>query len=340
MSYHTSFLVSCCGAYDDSGMGTGGLVCVHEGRAVVVDKSDSTGLCLSGETIFRAVRPMRSVLGYDANGLKYWLRLPSIRDVHDVLLIDGAFVCASTGLNELCWFDPLGNLRRRWQAQGERDAWHLNCLWQAEGRLYASAFGEFASHRGWAANSLKTGFIFDVETGEKVVEGLSGPHNPRFVDGDWVVCNSHTKTLTISKPSGQVQEVRLESFTRGLAFDERYFYVGESANRKDPVLKDHSMVAIVDRATLAVVDRIKIPIPEIYEIALLPVEFAAAMATQPGRFAFDVSDERVRALEVQVERGYDEIRKLKQTLNDERSASLRYRLGTFRRKLMRAISLR
>ena len=36
MSAFPSFLVSCCGAYDDSGLGTGGLVVVHEGRAVVL----------------------------------------------------------------------------------------------------------------------------------------------------------------------------------------------------------------------------------------------------------------------------------------------------------------
>jgi hypothetical protein len=39
------FLVTCLGAYDDSGVGTGGFVCVHEGQALILDKIDSTGLC-------------------------------------------------------------------------------------------------------------------------------------------------------------------------------------------------------------------------------------------------------------------------------------------------------
>jgi len=131
--------------------------------------------------------------------------------------------------------------------------------------------------------------------------------------------------------------VRLNGFTRGLAFDENYYYVGESANRKDPVLKDYSTVAILERASLEVVERIRIPIPEIYEIALVPPQFAETMAAQPQRFTFGEADERVAALEQQVERGYDEIRRLRYSLTQAQNASLRFRFGTFRRKLARSL---
>jgi len=332
----SSFLVSCCGAYADSGLGTGGLVCVHAGQAVVLDKLDSTGLWPVGDAFYRAVRGLRTIVGYTPDGLKSWLKLPDLRDVHDVVLHEGLWVCASTGQNELRWYDAFGSLRRAWRAAGEGDAWHLNCLWLAGGRLYASAFGEFAEHRGWAAGCEETGFIFDVETGEKVVRGLTGPHNPRYIDGAWVVCNSHAKTLAVQQ-GGRLRHVPLGGFTRGLAYDDTYFYVGESANRKDPVLKDYSTVAILERATLQVVERVRVPIPEIYEIALLPPQFAANMAAQPERFAFGAADEQLAALEQQVERGYDEIRRLRYSLTQAQNASLRYRFGTFRRKLARAL---
>jgi hypothetical protein len=337
MTEFSSLLVSCCGAYADSGLGTGGLACLHEGRAVVVDKQDSTGLWLAGDTAYRAVRSMHCVLGYDTSGLKYWLDLPDVKDVHDLLLLDGLFVVASTGRNELCWYDPLGNLVKRWRADGQSDAWHLNCLWPAGGRLYASAFGKFPEHRGWAVAGQQTGIIFDVDTGEEIVGGLSGPHNPRYLDGVWLVCNSHTKTLFLQEDSGAQREVRLEAFTRGLAYDERYFYVGESANRKDTAPKNHSNVVVLERTNLEIVGRLQVPIPEIYEIVVLPSEFAASIVAQPERFAFDFNAKRVAALEGQVERGYQEIRRLRHSLTQTQNASLRYRLGTFRRKLVRAI---
>ncbi|RYD72485.1 MAG: DUF4915 domain-containing protein [Verrucomicrobiaceae bacterium] len=301
-----SFLVTSVGAYADSGIGTGGFVCVHEGKAVTIDKIDSTGLCVDGEIVYRFARGLKSIVGYDREGICYQLRTEDGLDVHDILLYDGKFLCVATGTNEVIWLDPLGNVVRRWQADGKDDAWHLNCVWKEGERLYFSAFGRFASHREWVGKCRGLGFIFDLESGKDVVTGLSGPHNPRRIDGQWVVCDSHASSLELRDPDGTPKTIQLGGFTRGLAYDDHYFYVGESANRKAEKPAETSAVAIVDRKTHEVVDRITIPFPEIYEVVMISPDFAQRIVSDLPRFQINAAAERIRLLEEQVELGVRE----------------------------------
>ncbi len=330
-----SYLVTCVGAYDDSGIGTGGFVCVHEGKATVVDKIDSTGLCEAGGTYYRFMRGLQSIVGYREDGLRFVLKVPDARDVHDFTLRDGQFICVSTGTNEILWVDPLGRVTRRWQAGGERDAWHLNCLCEVNGRLHVSAFGEFAEHRGWVGKCQGRGFILDFESGEKVVTGLNGPHNPRYIGGEWVVCDSHAHSVVFRKGSEPPRTLQLAGFTRGLACDEHYLYVGESADRKAEVPAAVSSIAVIDRSTHQVVERFEVPFPEIYEIQIVPADFARAMASNTDAFRLDRSQERFTQLERQVEIGWQEIASLKRRLDPLLGVEyLRGRLVQFKRRLV------
>jgi len=331
---HRSFLVTCIGAYDDSGLGTGGFVCLHEGATVVLDKIDSTGLCAHGETVYRFARGIRAIVGYRRDGFRLLLNIPEGRDVHDIVVRDGQFVCASTGNNEVLWLDPLGGVLRRWKADGERDAWHLNCFCDVEGRLHISGFGRFATHRGWTEGCLGRGFVLDLESGKEVVNGLNGPHNPRLIDGEWVICDSHVSALVLQRPGEAARRIALDGFTRGLDHDADFFYVGESANRKAPLPCDHSSVAIVNRRTQEVADRIAVPFPEIYEVLKIAPEFAAAILENPAAFQLDQTDERLAALENQVAIGWRENHELKRRLSDVRGfEQLRARLLTIKRRL-------
>ena len=198
--WHRHFLVSCLGAYDDSGLGTGGFVAVHDGVPTIIDKIDSTGLCRHGDVVYRFARGLRAIVGYKRDRFHFLLKVPEAADVHDIMLCNGQFVCASTGSNELLWVDPLAGVARRWRADGERDAWHLNGLCEVNGRLYFSAFGRFETHRGWVGGCLGRGFIRDLESGTEIVTGLSGPHNPRYIDDQWIVCDSHAQAIVFEKP--------------------------------------------------------------------------------------------------------------------------------------------
>lgn len=315
---HRSFLVTSIGAYADSGIGTGGFVCVHEGKAVVIDKIDSTGLCVSGNTVYRFVRGVQTIVGYDPEGISYRIKCPPGLDVHDILLCGDQFLCVATGTNEVLWIDALGRIVRRWKADGEGDAWHLNCLWKEGEQLYFSAFGRFKSHRDWVGKCRGLGFIFELESGRDVVTGLSGPHNPRLIDGQWVVCDSHASSLEIREADGTPKTVQLGGFTRGLAYDENYFYVGESANRKAEKPAETSSVAIVDRKTHEVVERIVIPFPEIYEVITISPEWAEQIVSDLPRFQIDASAERIRLLEKQVELSVREAAVWKQRVDNLR----------------------
>jgi len=332
---YRSFLVTCVGAYDDSGIGTGGFVCVHDSMAAVVDKIDSTGLCASSGIYYRFARGLRSIVGYRTDGVRLVLRVPEGRDIHDFTLCEGQFVCVSTGTNEILWIDPFGGVMRRWQPNGERDAWHLNCLCDVNGRLHVSAFGEFGSHREWVGNCQGRGFILEIESGRKVVTDLNGPHNPRFTGGEWVVCDSHASSIVFRRAAEPPRSVQLSGFTRGLAYDDHFLYVGESADRKADVPAEFSSIAVLERSTLEVVERIEIPFPEIYEIMIVPPDLTEAMMTNPGAFQLDRSPERCAQLERQVEIGWKEVDSLKRRLDPLLGVEyLRGRLVQFKRRLV------
>lgn len=303
-------LVTCPGAYADSGLGTGGFVLMHKGNDHIIDRSDTTGIWQDGELVLRFSRTLHTVTGVDRDGVRLVIKLPEARDVHDIAVYDDHILCVCSGSNEVLYFDRAGNLVDRWSAPGEGDAWHLNCLWFEGGRTYLSAFGDFREHRGWAGGCRETGFIFDLESGERVVGGLSGPHNPRYLDGAWLVCDSHTRSLVRVAADGSRQQVQLDAFTRGLAFDAHYLYVGESANRKAPEPPESSTIAVLNRQTLEVVDRLTVPFPEVYEILLAPPEMADRMADRPEQYTLNTTNERISVLEGQARRGESEVRRL------------------------------
>jgi Domain of unknown function (DUF4915) len=311
---HRCFLVTSVGAYDDSGVGTGGFVSVHNGASTVIDPIDSTGLCNVDGMIYRFARGLQSIVGYRVDGVRYVLKVPEARDIHDIALDGGEFICVSTGTNEVVWIDTLGRINRRWKGEGERDAWHLNCLCKVDGRWHVSAFGRYAGHRDWTKGCLGQGFVVDLDKQVDVVRGLNGPHNPRLIDGTWVVCDSHISALAVQRPGEPVVQVPLGGFTRGLDWDDRFYYVGVSANRKAPVVNDYSEIAVVSRADLLVVERIRVPFPEIYEIIRVAPEISEAFASNPERFQISRENERTARLEEQVATSCREVGELRSRL--------------------------
>ncbi|AFZ44902.1 hypothetical protein PCC7418_2766 [Halothece sp. PCC 7418] len=315
MDKDKNFIVSCVGAYADSGIGTGGFVCVKNKEALVIDKMDCTGLYQNYSMLYRFVRSKQAIVGYNDQGLKFYLKLPETVDVHDILIENNTIVCVATGSNEVLWFDSHGQFLKKWKAEGEGDAWHLNCLLPVEGDLYLSAFGEFQSHRGWLGQSNQTGFIMNLKSGQKVMTGLSGPHTPRFIDNRWVICDSHRKSLVVQTECNEKKIIQLQGFTRGLTYDENYIYVGESANRKTAKKDEYSYITVIDKVSLEIVERIGIPFPEIYDIVLISDEMAKNIFSNPDNFLLEKETERIKILENQVERGIEENRKLRNKLS-------------------------
>jgi len=266
---------------------TGGGAFVLDGDGVRrIDWLASMGLAVDAEA-GRLARLLRDagdpdgpgeLLVSDTRGIQLYRRIDVLTDAHDAVWHEEQLVVASTSTNSLLWLDPGGEVTRTWSAPGDGDAWHLNSLVVDDGRLLACAFGRFADHRGWAAPGAARGrgIVFDVESGETVIDGLSCPHTPFRLDGRWAVCDSADNALVVLDGETVVERVPLGGWTRGAVVAEDRVYVGVSARREeDP--DGRASIAVLDRTTLAEVARMSVPAREIYALTAVPVPLVAGL---------------------------------------------------------------
>jgi hypothetical protein len=218
-------------------------------------------------------------------------RLATVVDAHDVRSVARRRLVIATQMNavlELARF----RVRTVHTLPGEPDSWHLNCLTEVDGELFASVFRRGGRFGQWSENPLGSGCVFSLTTGTIVADGLSMPHTPRFIDENWVVCDSRQQELVAidpKRPAERVHALHLGGYTRGLAFDHEHLYVGISARRHQGATSTSAALAVVDRSTWKLVDRIPIPCPEIYDVVLVP-DWAPSMLAKPlppARTTFD-----------------------------------------------------
>jgi acetolactate synthase I/II/III large subunit len=267
-------LISCLGER------TGGGLFTYDGKIVEqLETLSSTGLAVDEGRLGRLLwssgeaGSVGELLVYDERGVARYLRIDGLREPHDLVWDGDGLVAVSTMSNSILWISPAGEVTRTWQAEGDGDAWHLNSLSPVDGTLVAAAFGRFSKHREWSdGRAAGRGIVFDLETGENVVEGLDCPHDPRLVDGLWLVCNSARHELVaVERSSGTVaHRVPLNGWTRGLAVGDDLIHVGESANRASPAPGELASVAVIDRRTLSVVDRLPLPCEEVFDVVQVP----------------------------------------------------------------------
>jgi hypothetical protein len=197
-----------------------------------------------------------------------------LSDVHDVHYVGSRGFAIATYDNAVLELGHLWSRRRALVLPGGPDSWHLNCIEDVDGEIYASALRRGGDYCAWRDGLENTGVVFSLRSGKVVADGLSGPHSPRFVDGRWLICNAALGELVEvdpTSPSRIVRRVGLGTWTRGLAVDGDYCYVGVSQSRA--FTEDASptaFVAIVDRMSFSVADRIPIPSREIYDVHLVP----------------------------------------------------------------------
>lgn len=260
---------------DDTG---GGIFCLDGGELEQLDRLSSTGLAVHDGQLARLLRSNERGYGaelllYDARGIKRYLRLDELTDPHDVLFTEEGFVVVSTSTNTVLWLSEAGDVVRRWKAPGEGDAWHVNSLVDDGGRLFASAFGRFQSHRQWAFEETRgRGFVFDLATGEDVLTGLWCPHDPYPLADGWIVCNSAGREVVELDVKGEtVRRLQLDGWARGLAVDDDMLFVGESASRTaDGAYAESAAIVVVDRDSWRVEERVRVPCRELYDLVLAP----------------------------------------------------------------------
>lgn len=266
----------------------GGLFSFEDGCISRIDRLTTMGLWASDGRLARLLKSpdaadsMTEVIIYDERGARHYHRLDGLGDPHDIAWTGNAYAVVSSIQNRISWITAGGEIVRTWEAPGEADSWHINCLFQREGELYVSVFGRFATHRGWAEEKHgNSGFLYRLSDACEVVGGLSQPHTPRFVDGKWIVCNSAKhELLQVDEATGTVERrLKLNGYTRGIAILDDVFVVGESAGRYAPE-RTNAAICFIDRRTWEVIDRQPVDGEEVYDI--VPVDETLIAGAKAG----------------------------------------------------------
>ncbi len=248
----------------------GGLFFVSDGKVFRLDSLDTTGLSADGVRVLRGIQPDK--LFIYKNGVKeITQRSVAFHDIHDVFS-DGEFIyLVGTSGNEIIKLNTTGEELQRWVWPGEKDALHINCLGKWNGRIVFSAFGKFKEHRGYKGKSKKSGFVQDLHTGDRLIDGLSQPHSLVPIGSNLLLANSENQEICEYDPTGNlIRTLVLDGYTRGICIVGNVIYVGLSCSRNiDITGVSTATVVAIDLYTWQELGRIHIPANEIYAIQTL-----------------------------------------------------------------------
>ena len=277
----SSLLVSSLG-------GEGGVYVLEGGGFAAIDGMSTTGLAVSADRRRLARLPWSDdeserpgeLMIYDEAGVAARHVLDDLREPHGALWSGETLMVVSTATNAVLRIGATGALEGRWRAPGRGDCWHLNSLTSLGARTLVSAFGRFSEHHAWGSSSARrgTGVVIELGSGREVLSGLSAPHNPLWLDGSWLICNSDEGAVMRLDRHGEVAGRRcFAGWTRGLACDEAHVYVGVSAHRLRGAEAGSAFVAAMTRDRLELVQTWSIPCPEIYDVAWAPASLVAGL---------------------------------------------------------------
>jgi acetolactate synthase-1/2/3 large subunit len=262
--------------------GQGGLFVAERGRVSMIDPISTSGLALANGCVYRLFSCDRYAESasdftvYDADGAVRTQRLDGVGHAHDILVRDNEVFVASPATNAIYEVQPNGATRTWWQANEAYDAWHVNCMLFHAGELYITVFGKFQSSFGWnSVVEYPNGMVIHLPSGEPLLRGLTQPHHPRRFDDMWVVCNSRKGELLAFNDRGTlVRKREFAGYTRGLAVDRDYIYVGENHRRRQGFADNTARIAVLDRNDWKTIDRFQLPVPEVYDLLLVPPDLA------------------------------------------------------------------
>lgn len=116
------------------------------------------------------------------------------------------------------------------------DRCHMNGLAMRDGRPYAvTAVSSSDVAHGWREHRRDGGIIIDVATQDRLAEGLSMPHSPRWAFGKLWVLNSGAGGFGyIDAASGKFNEVTFcPGYARGMAISGKYAVIALSRPREN-----------------------------------------------------------------------------------------------------------
>lgn len=151
------------------------------------------------------------------------------------------------------------------------DYCHLNGFAFIDGSIsYATSFSTTNFSRGWRLFPYSSGVMVDVVENRIVADQLVLPHSPRIFDDLILVLESGLGSLTVINPSSGSNHrvLELPGFTRGLALNSRFAFVGISTIRNSNLWNDlpvkqkykqpNASVVIIDLFDFCIVDQISL----------------------------------------------------------------------------------
>ncbi|QTH42334.1 glycosyltransferase [Cohnella sp. LGH] len=261
----------------------GGLFTVnHLLEVEVIDHISSTGVFIYNGCLYRAIQhdDHSEILVYYPDGSIRSFIHDDISDIHDIYIYKDRVYVVSTGTNEVVQMSLQGAIQHRYSFPCKSDSWHLNCLEMWNGKLVVSAFGKFDMHRGYKNNTNGNGIVFEVQSGEILLDRLSQPHSPKWDDNRLYVCNSEEKEIWAQTDNEtSIRKLQLDSYVRGLCITEGTIYAGLSKSRNNSDSQEHGSIVLIRKTDFTVENSINIPFNEVYDIRIIE-------ASQLERFSF------------------------------------------------------
>jgi uncharacterized protein (TIGR03032 family) len=201
----------------------------------------------------------------------------------ELWLVNTAFSC-------LCTLDGRNSFVPRWRPPfvsglAAEDRCHLNGLAMENGApKYVTVLAETDTPQGWRPDKAKTGCLIHVASGQTVARGFAMPHSPRVHGGRvWMLHSGAGQLVLVDPAGGKVQTVtELPGYTRGLAFYDRYAFVGLSKIRETSTFGGMPIAArrpdlkcgvgVVDLTTGRLVAHLEFVtgVEEIFDVQVLP----------------------------------------------------------------------
>jgi uncharacterized protein (TIGR03032 family) len=169
--------------------------------------------------------------------------------VHDMVWTEQGLLGVNTLFSCLFRLDPSFSFTPVWKPPcvsqlAPEDRCHLNGLSVVDGEpRYATALGQTDTAGGWREAKERGGALFDIASGEAILQGLPMPHTPRVYDGQLYLLLSATgEVVTVDVERGEYEVVQqIDGFVRGMARAGDYLFVASSRVRKNHTFGDLPM---------------------------------------------------------------------------------------------------
>jgi len=149
---------------------------------------------------------------------------------------------------------------------------HINDLCIVNRSLYVSMFSLSGNHR----RNVYDGGVYEIDLNSKKIKNktygnLTMPHSIRYINNKFVILDSLKGNLVIGRKS----VATFSGFTRGLSFDGRYYYIGQSRNRNFLLINESKSNTSIDNSILIydiqnkIFRNLYLPISEIHEVLVL-----------------------------------------------------------------------